>query len=69
MELAALAIIGVVAGVVFLIAQVPLVITPIVVAAVIAASVAPLAEALQRRGWSAAVPRPWWGGTFLLLLS
>ena len=49
----ALAIIGVVAVVVFLIAQVPLVITPIVVAAVIAASVAPLAEALQRRGWSA----------------
>jgi putative heme transporter len=65
----ALAIIGVVAVVVFLIAQVPLVITPIVVAAVIAASVAPLAEALKRRGWSvsraaAAVT----GGTFLLLL-
>ena len=52
-----------------LIAQVPLVIIPIIVAAVIAASVAPLYAGLQRRGWSAGrAAATVIGGTFLLLL-
>lgn len=65
----ALAILGVVAVLVFLIGQVPLVIIPIIVAAVIAASVAPLSAALQRRGWSAGrAAATVTGGTFLVLL-
>ncbi len=65
----ALAIIGVVGVLVFLIAQVPLVIIPIIVAAVIAASIAPLSRNLQRRGWSASrAAATVTGGTFLLLL-
>src|SRR4029079_10845282 len=65
----ALAIIGVVAVIVFLVARVPLVITPIIVAAVIAASVAPLFNALGRRGWGPSrAAATVIGGTFLLLL-
>jgi predicted PurR-regulated permease PerM len=66
----ALAIIGVVAVVITLTSQVPLVIIPIIAAAVIAATIAPLSSALQRRGWSASrAAATVTGGTFLLLLA
>jgi predicted PurR-regulated permease PerM len=64
-----LAAIGVIAIAVFVIAQAPMVIIPVVLALIIAASVAPVARTLSRRGWgstraaAAAV-----GGTFLLLI-
>jgi predicted PurR-regulated permease PerM len=65
-----LAVIGVVGVVVVLIAQVPLVVIPIIVAAVIAATIAPLAGALQRRGWKTSrAAATVTGGTFLLLLA
>jgi predicted PurR-regulated permease PerM len=66
----ALAVLGVVAVVVALISQVPLVVIPIIAAAVIAATISPLAVALQRRGWSASrAAGAVTGGTFLLLLA
>ena len=64
-----LAAIGVIAVAIFVIAQAPMVVIPVVLALVVAASVAPVARALGRRGWgngrSAAVAI---GGTFLLIL-
>jgi putative heme transporter len=65
-----LAAIGVMAVAVFVIAQAPMVVIPVVFALIIAASVAPIARVLSRRGWgssrAAAVAV---GGTFLLLLA
>ena len=64
-----LAAIGVMAVAIFVIAQAPIVVFPVVFATVIAASVAPIARRLSRRGWgngrAAAVAV---GGTFLLLI-
>jgi predicted PurR-regulated permease PerM len=64
-----LAAIGVIAVAIFIVAQAPMAVVPVVLALVVAASVAPLARALRRRGWgnsrSAAVTI---GGTFLLVL-
>jgi putative heme transporter len=64
-----LAAIGVIAIAIFIIAQAPMVIIPVVLALIIAASVAPVTRALSRRGWgstrAAAVAV---GGTFLLLI-
>ena len=64
-----LAAIGVIAIAVFVIMQAPMVIIPVVLALIIAASVAPVARRLSRRGWgstrAAAVAV---GGTFLLLI-
>ena len=65
-----LAAIGVMAVAVFVIAQAPMVVIPVVFALIIAASVAPVARVFGRRGWgssrAAAVAV---GGTFLLLLA
>jgi len=64
-----LAAAGVLAVAVVIVVQAPMVVIPVVLAFVVAASVAPVARALKRRGWSdgraAAVAV---GGTFLLLL-
>ncbi len=61
--------IGVIAVAIFVVAQAPMAVVPVVLALVVAASVAPIARALSRRGWgnsrSAAVTI---GGTFLLVL-
>ena len=60
--------IGVIAVAIFVVAQAPMAVVPVVLALVVAASVAPIARALSRRGWgnsrSAAVTI---GGTFLLV--
>ena len=65
-----LAALGVFAVAIFVIAQAPMVIIPVVFALIIAASVAPVARALSHRGWgssrAAAVAV---GGTFLLLIA
>jgi predicted PurR-regulated permease PerM len=64
-----LAAIGVVAVGVLVIVQAPMVVIPVVLAFVVAASVAPVADAFRRRGWgrgrAAAVAV---GGTFLIVL-
>ena len=52
-----LAALGVFAVAIFVIAQAPMVIIPVVFALIIAASVAPVARNLSRRGWGAAEPR------------
>ena len=65
-----LAALGVIGVAIFVIAQAPLVVIPIVIALIIAASVAPVAGALRRRGWSngrAAMAST--GGTFLLIIA
>jgi predicted PurR-regulated permease PerM len=65
-----LAALGVFAVAIFVIAQAPMVVIPVVFALIIAASVAPVARALSHRGWgssrAAAVAV---GGTFLLLIA
>ena len=65
-----LAAFGVIGVAIVVIAQAPLVVTPIVLALIIAASVAPVARMLRRRGWSngrAAMAAT--GGTFLLIIA
>jgi len=65
-----LAAIGVIAVGIFVIAQAPIVIIPVVFALIIAASVAPVARALSRRGWgNSRAAATAVGGTFLLLLA
>jgi predicted PurR-regulated permease PerM len=65
-----LAAIGVFAIAIFVIAQAPLVVIPVVFALIIAASVAPVARALSRRGWgSSRASAVAVGGTFLLLIA
>jgi predicted PurR-regulated permease PerM len=65
-----LAVLGFAALVVFVIGQVPLVVTPIILAAIIAATVAPFSASLRDRGWGAT-----WaalavtGGASLLILA
>jgi len=61
---------GVLAIAIFVIAQAPMVVTPLVLALVIGASIAPIANGLRRRGWGAgraAVVAV--GGTFLAILA
>jgi predicted PurR-regulated permease PerM len=65
-----LAAFGVIAVAVVIIAQAPMVVIPIVFALVIAASVAPIARRLRRRGWGegrAAMAAT--GGTFVVLIA
>jgi putative heme transporter len=64
-----LAVVGVLAVVLFLVGQAPLVVIPVVLATVIAATVAPLARVLRARGWRegrAALTVT--GGAYLLIL-
>jgi predicted PurR-regulated permease PerM len=63
-----LAAFGVLVGVAFVVAQAPMVVTPVVLALVIASAVAPLARSLRRRGWAAGrSATAAIGGTFLVI--
>ena len=65
-----LAALGVIGVAILVIAQAPLVVIPIVLALIIAASVAPIARVLRKRGWSngrSAMAAT--GGTFLLIVA
>jgi putative heme transporter len=65
-----LAAFGVAAVVLFIVGQAPLVVVPIVLALVIASSVAPVARVLRRRGWGAGrASLAATGGIFLLILA
>jgi predicted PurR-regulated permease PerM len=65
-----LAAFGVAAVVLFVVGQAPLVVVPIVLALVIASSVAPVARVLRRRGWGAGrASLAATGGIFLLILA
>jgi putative heme transporter len=65
-----LAAFGVAAVALFVVGQAPLVVTPVVIALVIASSVAGVAQALRRRGWGAGrAALAATGGIFLLILA
>jgi predicted PurR-regulated permease PerM len=65
-----LAAFAVAAVALFVVGQAPLVVTPIVLALIIASSVAPVAQALRRRGWGAGrASLAAIGGIFLLILA